>query len=186
MKLCSGCKQTKSLEGWHKDKKTKDGYSTYCPACKAEKRKQQYWKKVELNREKSLTWYINNRERGKDTRRAYSRKNSVQAVERSKLWVANNINRRREIAKLYQSRRRAAFKVPYTQEAMLQRFSVWGFKCWLCKTAEFEVIEHVKPLSKGGWDCLANIRPACTSCNSKKAAVWPYVVVLELFGGTGS
>lgn len=32
--------------------------------------------------------------------------------------------------------------------------------------------DHVKPLAKGGPHILANIRPACVSCNSRKHATW--------------
>ncbi|WP_461165382.1 HNH endonuclease [Arthrobacter sp. R4-81] len=33
--------------------------------------------------------------------------------------------------------------------------------------------DHVKPISKGGSHCLANLRPICQSCNSSKGGRWP-------------
>jgi 5-methylcytosine-specific restriction endonuclease McrA len=33
-------------------------------------------------------------------------------------------------------------------------------------------IDHVKPLSKGGQNLLANLRPACISCNARKGGKW--------------
>ncbi|MGW8593542.1 HNH endonuclease [Dietzia sp. NPDC055877] len=46
--------------------------------------------------------------------------------------------------------------------------------CWICGSVldEFHV-DHVKPLSKGGWHCLSNLRPCCPSCNLRKGAKWP-------------
>lgn len=180
-KTCARCKQEKSLVGWHKKKSNKDGYYSYCPACCKEDRKNQYWKKLEENRSKSSEWYANNKEAGKHVRRLYARSHSAEATLRHNKWKDANPEKRKQVAKAYQARRRAAFKIPYSEEQMMQRFSLWNFKCWMCRENEFEAIEHVKPLSKGGWDCLSNIRPACTSCNSKKSAVWPYSAVLELF-----
>jgi 5-methylcytosine-specific restriction endonuclease McrA len=35
-------------------------------------------------------------------------------------------------------------------------------------------LDHVKPINKGGMDCLSNIRPACESCNKSKQDRWPF------------
>lgn len=48
----------------------------------------------------------------------------------------------------------------------------YGNLCWICG-GPGEQIDHVKPLSKGGAHCLANLRPACFRCNNKKRAMWP-------------
>jgi len=50
--------------------------------------------------------------------------------------------------------------------------SYWGNKCWMCE-GPFEHVDHVKPLSKGGPHILANLRPACASCNASKNDRWP-------------
>jgi 5-methylcytosine-specific restriction endonuclease McrA len=36
--------------------------------------------------------------------------------------------------------------------------------------------DHVKPLAKGGAHILANLRPACLSCNRSKRDRWPLPV----------
>jgi 5-methylcytosine-specific restriction endonuclease McrA len=90
----------------------------------------------------------------------------------------------RSLYKVYNLRRRArkldAQVCDYTLEQVSARASMWGDKCWMCG-GPFECIDHVKPLSKGGKDCPANMRPACFSCNSTKNAKWFGVQSLSLF-----
>lgn len=58
-----------------------------------------------------------------------------------------------------------------TPQQIALRMQAQENKCWLCgKTAQ--TIDHVKPLSKGGLHVLANMRPACLSCNSRKRNRW--------------
>lgn len=45
--------------------------------------------------------------------------------------------------------------------------SVFGNKCAYCG-GKFEHIDHVIPMIKGGYHCLANLRPACKLCNLRK------------------
>jgi 5-methylcytosine-specific restriction endonuclease McrA len=55
------------------------------------------------------------------------------------------------------------------------KLSYWGFKCWMCRTHLSEVTwDHVKPTSRGGADELANLRPACRPCNTRKNNTWPW------------
>ncbi|MGX7727586.1 HNH endonuclease [Rhodococcus sp. 5G237] len=35
-------------------------------------------------------------------------------------------------------------------------------------------VDHVKPINKGGPHMLANLRPACGPCNSRKRDQWPF------------
>ena len=71
-------------------------------------------------------------------------------------------------------RRRVAIGV-ITSEALASRIAYYGGKCWMCG-AEYEHLDHVKPLSKGGPHMLANLRPACAPCNQLKSNHWPYKV----------
>lgn len=42
--------------------------------------------------------------------------------------------------------------------------------CSLCGQAIADTVDHIIPLSRGGDHSLANLRPACTSCNSSRGA----------------
>lgn len=70
--------------------------------------------------------------------------------------------------------------VPFTDEQFLQKMSYWGNKCWMCK-GKYEADDHVKPVNKGGAHVLANFRPACKSCNSRKHDRWYGVRELHRF-----
>lgn len=65
--------------------------------------------------------------------------------------------------------------VPYTRQEVLDN---WGRVCWLCRyplDCDWH-IEHVIPLSKGGWDVLKNVRPAHSFCNLRKGDKMPPVI----------
>lgn len=50
---------------------------------------------------------------------------------------------------------------------ILGRFAMFGWKCWICGSPA-EAVDHIFPLSKGGLNVAANIRPCCRPCNSRK------------------
>lgn len=62
--------------------------------------------------------------------------------------------------------------VPFTAEQLNSRLEYYGHKCWMCQ-GPYEALDHVKPLSKGGFHVLSNLRPSCRSCNSSKSDKWP-------------
>lgn len=71
-------------------------------------------------------------------------------------------------------RRKGAPMIPFTVDQLESRLSMWP-GCWMCGAEigdDFHV-DHVKPLARGGWHCLSNLRPACAPCNLSKGAKWP-------------
>ncbi|MDP9145044.1 MAG: HNH endonuclease [Actinomycetota bacterium] len=82
------------------------------------------------------------------------------------LSAANAATRRARLAKVVQ--------IPFTQEQLAQRLAYYGNRCWICGNAA-DTLDHVKPIAKGGPNMLANLRPACKSCNSGKCDRWPFV-----------
>ena len=82
-----------------------------------------------------------------------------------------------ELKKKAKRRARAAlhpFKV--SAAGLAAKWEYWGGRCWMCSKPA-EGWDHVKPLAKFGLHCLANLRPACATCNSSKGAKWPYCTV---------
>jgi len=48
--------------------------------------------------------------------------------------------------------------------------------CYWCGyhlTYEISTIEHIKPVSMGGEDCLSNCKIACKKCNKKRGILTP-------------
>jgi 5-methylcytosine-specific restriction endonuclease McrA len=60
----------------------------------------------------------------------------------------------------------------WTPEQKAARWAMWGNRCWMCGDPA-TCVDHVKPLSKGGSNWPANLRPACTDCNAWKFTRWP-------------
>lgn len=55
--------------------------------------------------------------------------------------------------------------------AVTAKLAYWGWRCWMCGGTP-GTWDHVKPLSKNGPHLLANLRPACLSCNARKGSHW--------------
>lgn len=73
-------------------------------------------------------------------------------------------------------RRGASVSHGVTRAGLAGKLVVWGGRCWICRSALDDTTltwDHVKPVSKGGVDILANLRPCCRSCNSRKGNKWP-------------
>src|SRR5690606_42044741 len=68
-------------------------------------------------------------------------------------------------------RRRAAKTIPFTGVQLHHRLSMFA-GCYICGSTTDLVVDHVKPLAKGGIHALVNLRPACRACNSRKHARW--------------
>lgn len=101
-------------------------------------------------------------ERNPDHRRAVARK-----------WARGNADVQRETTRRYRARRRSAPTIPFSLGQLQDRMRFFGNRCWICGGPQ-EAVDHVKPVAKGGWHALANLRPICKSCNSSKNDRWPY------------
>jgi len=66
--------------------------------------------------------------------------------------------------------------------ALRDKFRYWGERCYLCKRDNVGVLEvdHVIPVSRGGQNLPANIRPICRTCNMFKGTR----TLAEMKGGT--
>lgn len=69
----------------------------------------------------------------------------------------------------YELRKRGVPTQHFTAEQVRQRASVFGGCCAYCG-GPFEQIDHLKPLALGGPHFLANLRPSCKRCNTRKKA----------------
>lgn len=101
-------------------------------------------------------------------RAKYATDTEFRRTYRLKMWVAG-LNRRARLA---------GCAGVVTLEQLLERIDFYGGRCYLCGD-EWEHMDHVKPLSAGGANIAANLRPACGSCNSSKHNKWEGVAALS-------
>lgn len=101
------------------------------------------------------------------------RRDPEKMAARCREWRKANPERARLFDAKKMRRRRSRPKLPITADQMAAKIAYWGNACWICRGPN-EAIDHVKPLSKGGWHVLANLRPICNYCNSRKGAKWPF------------
>jgi 5-methylcytosine-specific restriction endonuclease McrA len=108
-------------------------------------------------------------------------KEHIQAMNR--LWRAENPSKRREAERRSRARH---FGVEYEYYTEQQVYDLYGHTCYLCDT-EIDMsaarivgqpgweqgyhLDHVVPLSRGGSDILANVRPSHGVCNLRKGTL---------------
>lgn len=62
-----------------------------------------------------------------------------------------------------------------TKNQVIARILYYGGQCWIPGCTEpGTALDHVKPLSKGGSNWPANLRPICRRHNSRKSNIWPF------------
>lgn len=129
------------------------------------------------------------RRKAAERMRAWTARNPEKVAERNRKWAAANQGHVKalakaryandpEAAKQWRDLRRARIKGgsvdgPVDRQAIIARD---GGRCHLCggyPTGLDLTLDHVVPLARGGAHTEANLRVACRSCNSRKAASVP-------------
>lgn len=187
-KRCARCGKTKSTDGWPVGKKWADGFYPYCRDCKRAVQRADHQKHRDTRIANGRVRYRTDPEPYKArARRRYqedpqSRMAGVlrwqeanpDLVRRYRAkWIQDNLSGAvRENVRRRYARRKGAPTIKFSPAQLAERKAFFGGRCWMCGRPA-EAWDHVKPLSKGGWHCLSNLRPACTLCNSKKRNTWP-------------
>lgn len=147
-------------ESWHG---TLSGYTNYqCRCAECSSAWTTYGRGWWSDRERANRYAADWRDKNREKSRASVRK-----------WAQANPDKCRRNEELRRARKSAVQTVPFTSEQLKQKWLYYGDKCYLCgKPADAS--DHVKPIAKGGGHLLANLKPACTPCNSAKRDTWPY------------
>lgn len=90
-----------------------------------------------------------------------------------KVWQAANYDRylmTHRLSEMYRRARKAKAAGTATSKQVHARIAYYGGKCWMCRKAEWEHVDHVIPLAAGGSAWPSNLRPACAACNMAKGA----------------
>lgn len=169
-KRCCGCKRTKPLEAFYRNRAEADGRHHTCRECE---QKREARRRQKRERRQYMTEYL----------KKWKEENAGYFSE----WVAKNPERRRSQSRYrvrqYHERKRAAIsQLTLAQWEWLLEQS--DHRCVYCGRHESEVgtlhMEHIKPVSRGGHFTVHNIRPACKSCNSRKGGRTPLEAGMEM------
>lgn len=177
-KSCNNCKMHKTRTCFTKDLYQVTGLSKICKECQAQyyqhnrntilARNLQSQRKYKLkNNLRKIAWSIKNKHKVRKANQNYYKRNIAKILAYSKMWAKENSLSIRNKGHRYRSRKRANTIHKFTKLQLEQRISVFGFCCAYCG-GSFDHIDHVKPISKGGYHCLSNLRPACKKCNQEK------------------
>ncbi len=175
-KQCTKCKKVLPIEDnfTKTTKRLRNGrvyeyWRSHCQSCRAVQCKT--WRKS--NSEKIQKYYVEV-DKPKCTRRArtYRERHPGRQCEITKRYrqTPRGTLQHRQANKLRFHRQRSMLG-KFTSEQLMARFAFYGGRCWICgKPAT--TIDHVIPISKGGTNWPANLRPACRTCNARKGNRW--------------
>lgn len=177
LKWCPRCQGFVPVVTFGVSRARKDGLTAYCRPCirvlvderdpdRSQRRQHNHrWSHTEHGLAYYREWKRQQKQRDPEGVR-YRRKRWEQ--ERRDVlragWARNGPIRRARLA--------GAPTLDFSDVECRARLAYFGHRCWICGDPA-DSLDHVKPLSKGGWHALANLRPACFSCNSRKGARWP-------------
>jgi len=100
-------------------------------------------------------------------------KNKEHRKEYLKEYAKSNPNKIRAYDAKWRSLKAMGSIVEFTKEQLIDRMLLWNGHCAYCgkefnDNKLWEQIDHVIPLSRGGLNIPANLRPACKHCNCSK------------------
>jgi len=156
-KKCKRCGEVKSVTEFHKEAARPDGLKHWCKAC------------IKIH---NKIYREGHREEIATYQKMYRDKHQKKLA----IYGKAHYKKHPEQAKIYQLQRRAlkaGASGHATTKQIQARWEYYGNKCYICGK-DAEAIDHVIPLSKGGNNWPANLRPICKRCNSSKHAKWPY------------
>lgn len=178
MRRCSKCCQVKNVVEFSS--------RSWCKSCQNEYARRWRSAHPERVRVTMATWRQKNPDRRRTLNQAWRVANPAKAAESSRRWSQANADRvlantvrwqRANPEKVLATKRRrrarqvGANQIEFNPTQLRERLSMFA-GCWMCGH-EAEEVDHVKPLARGGPHILANLRPACISCNRRKSARWP-------------
>ena len=124
-------------------------------------------------RQRVAEWHRTHPDRIAETKQRWLESNPQKRRQSSSEYTKRNRGKASEQTRRYRALKRDLTIVPFTAEQLEQRFSMFA-GCWICGRSDTRLeADHVKPVAVGGAHVLANLRPACRSCNARKGKKWP-------------
>jgi hypothetical protein len=136
--ICTKCLDTKTIEDFYKDPRSRNGYMRKCKNCH------------------NKICSANNKKRPEATKAAAAK------------WRKNNPDKIKILNSATKSRRRKSERKLFSRKDWLYILRQYRSCCAYCGGAGDLTMDHVVPLIRGGRHSVGNIVPACRSCNSSK------------------
>lgn len=151
-KRCNVCHETKLRDEFYRNRSNADGLQRACKPCMRSITAKHYAENKAARNSRKLEYYAEDAE-------ALNAKNS----QRRKLkpeadWKHEYVRRCRRYGI-------TPILDDFTKADVRDR---WGGLCVYCGEPGFEHLEHANPVKAGGSHTLANVRPSCGACNSRK------------------
>ena len=177
IKQCLACKQTKPLEEFGKEKKSKDGRTGRCKLCLNAQKREAYKKDPEKYRAISKENYYKWRGKKLSYAKAYAKeKPEVNRRARKRYYQRNTEKAKHRIR---ECQKKKPWKVAWylaNRRMRLRDQSCDHANCpkqikefYKHRPDGFEV-DHIVPLSKGGAHCIENLQYLTVSDNREKGA----------------
>jgi len=131
--------------------------------------------------DRATAWWKANPDKVREKNKLWQRKQRAKNPEHSRTlvrkWRQLNPEKWREANRTARHRRRARLKANtvarFTRTQWLAKVASYDGRCAYCDIGLYEHMDHIIPLSRGGPHSLANVVPACKSCNEKKGVqIW--------------
>jgi 5-methylcytosine-specific restriction endonuclease McrA len=168
-KRCCHCLEVRPLTEFSRNRSLPDGRGRECRQCvRAAAR---HMKDPAKQVARVQAWVAANKDRRVEYRRAYYRRNAEKIKATVKAYYEANPEKWKAWTQARRARDRSAPGTATTAQ-IDARVAYYGGKCWMCGDPA-DTIDHVIPLSRGGSNWPANLRPACKSCNCSKKARKP-------------
>lgn len=186
MKTCTQCGEEKPMDGFHRERRRKDGRRSECRACISDRTREyrmrpavrermaSYFKQYYADhREEQIraakAWREQNPDRMFETRRVYRERNKERIAAKKRAdyranpqWILNAHARRQGNI--------GDAKISKKQWLSLMRMYQW--RCFYCgealSTKKNRTVDHIIPLSRGGAHSMLNLVPSCRTCNISK------------------
>lgn len=192
MKTCHECLLVLPVDMFHKNKSNHDGLQRKCKECVSAYNKTHYDEnkdKFSLNHAKwraaNPGYFVMWRNKNPNYSKNYHRQNIQLRSDQNKAWRAKNPDYHKEWRKnnplrvLEQDNRRRAREMGAEVVGRIDREEIIRRDrsiCYICgeKVQPSDVhLDHVVPLSRGGWHVGANLRVTHSWCNQRKGAKLP-------------
>lgn len=174
--LCVKCAKPRGVDGTQtrcavcaerQSRRSRQHYHEHKEECRERSRRYARANPEKL-RERGRRWRPANVEKLRELSRRHYDEHKEYYYEKARRWRRANPEKAREIDRHRYLRRRDIEGI-FTKEQLQDRVDYYGGLCYICG-GPYEHIDHVIPLSRGGTNWPANLRPMCAEHNLIKGA----------------